>query len=90
MLKDALQGKPLGHPLHPFLVHFPIGLFVLSFLLDLAHLIWPAAGGLADGAFYSMLIGICTALLAALPGFADYTSIWRDHPARKTLPRTCS
>ena len=35
-MKDLLQGKPFGHPLHPILVHFPVGLFVLSLLLDLA------------------------------------------------------
>ena len=28
MLKSLLQGKPLGHPLHPILVHLPIGLFL--------------------------------------------------------------
>jgi uncharacterized membrane protein len=36
MLKAFLQGKPFGHPLHPALVHFPIGLFVLGLILDLA------------------------------------------------------
>ena len=36
MLKAFLQGKPFGHPLHPALVHFPIGLFVLSLILDIA------------------------------------------------------
>jgi nitrite reductase/ring-hydroxylating ferredoxin subunit len=30
-----------------------------------------------------MLIGILTALLAAIPGFADFSSIRSDHPARK-------
>ncbi|MEW6160992.1 MAG: DUF2231 domain-containing protein, partial [Verrucomicrobiota bacterium] len=35
MLKDFIQGKPLRHPLHPLLVHFPLALFVFSFVLDL-------------------------------------------------------
>lgn len=83
MLKDILQGKPLRHPLHPFLVHFPIGLFVLSLLLDIAARIWPNAGGLSEAAFYSMTSGVVTALLAAVPGFVDYAEIRRDHPARK-------
>lgn len=39
MIKDFLQGKWLKHPLHPALIHFPIGLFVLSLLLDLAAMI---------------------------------------------------
>lgn len=83
MLKDILQGKPLRHPLHPFLIHFPIGLFVLSLLLDIAARFWPEIEGLSEGAFYSMAAGVVTALLAAVPGFVDYTGIRRDHPARK-------
>src|SRR5437870_6307434 len=35
LLKDLLEGKPLRHPIHPMLVHFPIGFLVLSFLLYL-------------------------------------------------------
>ena len=38
-LKDFLEGKPLRHPIHPMLVHFPIGLLLLSFLIDLAILL---------------------------------------------------
>ena len=83
MLKDILQGKPLRHPLHPFLVHFPVGLFVLSLLLDIAARIWPNVLGLSEAAFYSMVSGVVTALLAAVPGFVDYAEIRRDHPARK-------
>ena len=39
MLKSFLQGKPIRHPLHPVLIHFPIGLFVLSLLLDLGSFV---------------------------------------------------
>lgn len=83
MLKDILQGKPLRHPLHPFLVHFPIGLFVLSLLLDLGAWLWPEISGLPAGALYTMAAGVALALVAAVPGFVDYTAIRRDHPARK-------
>src|SRR5204862_5876114 len=83
MLKDILQGKPLRHPLHPFLVHFPIGLFVLSFLFDIAGRIWPQARALSESAFYSIVTGVVMALIAAVPGFVDYADIRRDHPARK-------
>jgi uncharacterized membrane protein len=75
MLKDFLEGKRLRHPLHPFLVHFPIGLFILSFLLDLATLVFSSAPNLVRGAFYAMFLGIITALIAAVPGFVDYTDI---------------
>jgi uncharacterized membrane protein/nitrite reductase/ring-hydroxylating ferredoxin subunit len=84
MLKDLLEGKPIRHPLHPLLVHFPIGLFILSLLLDLASFAFPATPNLVRGAFYAMLLGIITALIAAVPGFVDYTDIRDDHPGRRT------
>ena len=83
MLKDLLEGKPFRHPLHPWLVHFPVGLFFLSLLLDLASLAFPAVPGLVRGAYYSILIGIIGALIAAIPGFVDYSDIRKDHPAKR-------
>ena len=84
MLKDFLEGKPLRHPIHPVLVHFPIGLFVLSLLLDLASLAFANAPNLVRDSFYAMLLGVTTALIAAVPGFVDYTNIRSDHPAKRT------
>src|ERR1700756_1403661 len=84
MLKDLLQGKPLRHPLHPMLVHFPIGLFILSFILDLISLAFPSIPNLVRDAFYAMLLGIITALIAAVPGFVDYADIRSDHPGKRT------
>ncbi|HWQ90784.1 MAG TPA: DUF2231 domain-containing protein, partial [Clostridia bacterium] len=83
MLKDLLEGKPLRHPLHPMLVHLPIGLFLLSLLLDLASRIFPETPGLVRGAFYSMFAGVIGALLAAIPGLVDYTEIRRDRPGKQ-------
>jgi uncharacterized membrane protein/nitrite reductase/ring-hydroxylating ferredoxin subunit len=84
MLKDFLEGKPLRHPLHPMLVHFPIGLFLLSLLLDLASLAFSPLPNLVRDSFYAMLLGVITALVAAVPGFVDYTDIRSDHPAKRT------
>jgi uncharacterized membrane protein/nitrite reductase/ring-hydroxylating ferredoxin subunit len=84
MLKDFLEGKPLRHPLHPILVHFPIGLFILSLLLDLGSLAFPSTPHLVREAFYAMLLGIIGALIAAVPGFVDYTDIRDDHPGKRT------
>src|SRR4030095_14987907 len=83
MLKDLLQGKPLRHPIHPMLVHFPIGFFVLSLLLDLISLASPAIPNLMQISFYAMLSGTITALFAAVPGFVDYSDIRDDHPAKR-------
>lgn len=84
MLKDILEGKPFRHPLHPMLVHFPIGFFILSLLLDLTSLAFPGIPHLVRDAFYAMLLGVITALIAAVPGLVDYTDIRSDHPAKRT------
>src|SRR5437660_8159975 len=84
MLRDFLEGKPLGHPIHPMLVHFPIGLFFLSLLLDIASFVFPAAANLVLASFYAISLGVLTALFAAVPGFVDYTGIRNDHPAKRT------
>jgi len=87
VLKGVLEGKPLRHPIHPMLVHFPIGFLVLSFLLDLVSMAFPEVPNLVRGSFYAMLLGIITALLAAVPGFVDYSDIRRDHPGKTTATR---
>src|SRR5437016_10829365 len=87
VLKDLLEGKPLRHPIHPMLVHFPIGFLVLSFLLDLVSLAFPEVPNLVRGSFYAMLFGVIAALLAAVPGFVDYSDIRRDHPGKVTATR---
>src|SRR6266487_4881600 len=84
MLKDFLEGKPLRHPVHPMLVHFPIGLFILSFRSDLASLAFPSVPNLVRDSFYAMLLGVITTLIAAVPGVVDYTDIRSDHPAKRT------
>lgn len=68
-----------GHPLHPMLVAFPIASLVLAFIADLAYLgtndtFW------ARGAFWLLLIGLITGLLAAAAGLTDFATI---RPARR-------
>src|SRR5437667_2347566 len=84
MLKDFLEGKPFRHPLHPMILQFPIGRFFLSLLLDIASFAFPNVPNLVLASFYAISLGVVTALLAAVPGFADYTDIRRDHPAKRT------
>jgi len=82
MIKQFLQGRPLRHPLHPLLVHAPIALFSLSFVLDIVSHLYPMEG-FYEGSFYCLVAGVITALVAAIPGLADYSDIRRDHPAKR-------
>ena len=86
MLKAFLQGKPFRHPVHPALVHFPIGLFVLSLALDIAsYLGRDASATFVRSAFYAIAVGLAMGILAMLAGLADRSDIRLDHPARKTV-----
>ena len=66
-----------GHPIHPMLVPIPIGLFLFSFVADLAVYFgwggaWPAV------AFYCIGGGVIGALLAAVFGLVDLLSLNND------------
>jgi nitrite reductase/ring-hydroxylating ferredoxin subunit/uncharacterized membrane protein len=67
-LKDQLNGVALGHPLHPALVHLPIGALASASILDLL----PRSKGSATA-----LVGI--GLLSAVPtsaaGAADFVDL---------------
>jgi uncharacterized membrane protein len=64
--KEVLQGKPLGHPLHPALVAVPIGAWASATLFDLL--------GDGVGARRLTAIGCIAALPAALAGGTDWLS----------------
>jgi nitrite reductase/ring-hydroxylating ferredoxin subunit/uncharacterized membrane protein len=84
-LKDIMEGKPLRSPLHPALVHLPLALFPLSVIFDLASLITHTSGWpLPRAAFFCLVGGLASALVAAVFGLVDYTDIRDDHRAKKT------
>lgn len=64
------RAKIAGHPIHPMLVVFPIGLLVFSFISDLIYL---ATGDPAwsNVAYYTMAGGIIGGAAAAIPGAMD-------------------
>ncbi len=59
-----------GHPIHPMLVVFPLGLWGFSFICDLGFV---ATGNPSwqTAAYFAMGGGIVGAALAAIPGFVD-------------------
>ncbi|MGI8534625.1 MAG: Rieske 2Fe-2S domain-containing protein [Candidatus Limnocylindrales bacterium] len=64
-LKDFLNGRWLGHPVHSALTDLPIGIFLLVIVFDVLAI--PGAASTA------LFIGILATLGAALTGYADYT-----------------
>jgi uncharacterized membrane protein len=71
LLKELLEGRLLGHPLHPMLVHFPAALFPTSLLFDLFSL-GSGLGPFVKMAFYTMAVGMVAAIIAAVTGAVDY------------------
>lgn len=68
------HAKLFGHPIHPMLVAFPLGLLATALLFDLI-----AASGdwksLARAAHYMIAAGILSGLLAAVFGAIDWLAI---------------
>jgi len=62
------------HPVHPMLVPLPIGLWIFSLITDIIYRVSGNAVW-AEVAYYSMAGGIIGALLAALPGLADFLAL---------------
>ena len=68
------RTKLFGHPVHPMLVVFPLGLLITSLIFDLIRM------GTGDGiwslvAFYMIGAGIIGGLLSAIFGAIDWLAI---------------
>jgi uncharacterized membrane protein len=72
------------HPIHPMLVTIPIGLWLFSFVCDLAFVLGSGASHWFTLSFYTMIAGLLGALLAAVPGTIDMLSL-RDTPKKLAL-----
>jgi len=68
------KAKVLGHPVHPMLVVFPLGLLATSFIFDI---IAGSGGGgsFSRAAFYMIAAGILGGLAAAVFGLVDWLAI---------------
>jgi nitrite reductase/ring-hydroxylating ferredoxin subunit/uncharacterized membrane protein len=76
-LKDLLNGRWLGHPLHAATTDLPIGLLLGTVILDLLG--QPAAADIV------LIATIVTMLLSALSGAADYADTDGTARTRATL-----
>ena len=80
---EILQGKWLGHPAHPALVHIPLGLWLGACVLDIAIACGARAAVLPQLAYYAVLVGLLGTLVVVPTGIADWASIKRERPAWK-------
>jgi len=76
-IKDLLNGRWLGHPLHAASTDLPIGLLLGTVIMDLVG--QPAAADIA------LVATIVTMLLSALSGLADYADTDGTARTRATL-----
>jgi uncharacterized membrane protein len=73
--------KLAGHPLHPMLIVFPLGLLATGIAFDIAAL----TSGDADWyhiSFWLIAPGILGGLLAAVPGLVDWVAIPKNTRAK--------
>jgi uncharacterized membrane protein len=68
------RAKILGHPIHPMLIVFPLGLLATSFFFDLAFLLLHN-GELAIVAYWMIAAGVAGGLAAAVFGLIDWLAI---------------
>jgi uncharacterized membrane protein len=69
------RAKLFGHPIHPMLIPFPLGLLGMAVVFDLIDLIGGDWYSLARAAYYMIAAGIVTGLLAAVFGAIDWLAI---------------
>lgn len=76
------KTKAFGHPIHPMLVVFPLGLFITAVICDIIYLINHTAF-FPVVSYYNIAGGIIGGLLAAVFGFRDWLSIPEGTRARR-------
>lgn len=79
-IRDLLNGRWLGHPLHGVLTDAPIGILFLVIILDVLDL--------RSAADIALIVGILSMLAAALAGFADYSDTDGTARERATVHST--
>jgi uncharacterized membrane protein len=73
--------KIFGHPVHPMLVVFPVGLFATAVVFDILHLslgnpVFPTVS------FYMIAAGVVGGLLAAIFGLMDWLGLPNNSRAK--------
>ncbi|MBI3896966.1 MAG: DUF2231 domain-containing protein [Gammaproteobacteria bacterium] len=78
-----MRARIAGHPLHPALVHFPMALWLTAIVWDVVGTYRPEALWWQMG-FWSLTLGVVSALPALVSGFIEYLALDPDEPAMNT------
>jgi uncharacterized membrane protein len=81
MIKDFLQGKWLGHPPHPALVHIPTSLWPAALVFDILSNFGLGGNTFVQISFFAILVGLLGAVVSVPFGLADWWGIGKDKPA---------
>src|SRR5688572_23987250 len=75
------KTKLFGHPVHPMLVVFPLGLLATAVVFDILYLS-TANPALPTVSFYMIAAGVIGGLLAAIFGFIDWLALPNNSRAK--------
>jgi uncharacterized membrane protein len=76
------RAKFLGHPVHPMLIVYPVGLLSAAVIFDLLYLL-TGNEQLATFSFWAIAAGLVGGLAAALFGLVDWLAIPRGTRAKR-------
>ena len=76
------RTKLFGHPVHPMLIVFPLGLLATSVVFDVLHSIFRRPV-LAIVSFYMIVSGVVGGLFAAIFGLMDWLALPRNSRAKR-------
>ena len=68
------KAKIMGHPIHPILIPFPLGLLTTSIVFDVVHLL-TGSGKWSEISFWMIAAGVIGGLAAAVFGLIDWLAI---------------
>ena len=68
------RAKLFGHPIHPMLIVFPLGLLAMALIFDIIHLA-SGNGYWSEIAYWMIAAGVISGLVAAPFGFIDWLAI---------------
>jgi uncharacterized membrane protein len=75
------RAKLFGHPIHPMLIPFPLGLLATSLIFDIIHRL-TGTESWAEVAYWMIVAGIIGGLAAAPVGWIDWFAIPADTRAK--------